>query len=172
MPTGLVTFYVFFVIELRSRAIRILGWTPNPDRLFMRQIALELAEHDRPFPTRRRRRLIIDRGSKYTDEFEEILAEAEITVVKIPARSPNCSPHAERVVRSIREECLDRVVLFRESSLRRALRQYESHFARERSHQGVGNRLVSPDPEDPGNGEVECRPRLGGLLRFSRRAAA
>jgi len=169
MPTGLVTFYVFFVIELRSRAIRILGWTPNPDRLFMRQVALELAEHERPFTTMRR--LIIDRDSKYTDEFEEILAEAEIKVVKIPARSPNCSPQAERVVRSIREECLDRVVLFGESSLRRALRHYESHFVGERSHQGIGNRLVSPDPEASGNGDVECRPRLGGLLRFYRRAA-
>lgn len=170
MPKGLVTFYVFFVIELRSRAVRILGWTPNPDRLFMRQVALELAEHERPFPTMRR--LIIDRDSKYTKEFEEILAEAEIEIVKIPARSPNCNPHAERFVRSAGEECLDRVILFGENSLRRALRQYETHFVRERSHQGIGNRLVSPDPSDSGTGNIECRPRLGGLLRFYRRAAA
>jgi len=101
MPTGLVTFYVFFVIELRSRAARIIiiGWTPNPDRVFMRQIALELAEHDRPSPTMRR--LIIDRDAKYTKEFEEILVEREIKVVKIPASSPNRNPHAERYVRSI-----------------------------------------------------------------------
>jgi len=170
MPKGLVTFYVFFVIELRSRAIRILGWTPNPDRSFMRQMALELAEHERPFPAMRR--VIIDRDGKDTKEFEDILAECEIKVVKIPARSPNCNPHAERFVRSICEECLDRVVLFGEGSPRRALRQYETHYVRERSHQGIGNRLVSPDPGDSGSGEVECRPRLGGLLRFYRRAAA
>ena len=170
MLNGLVTFYVFFVIELRSRAVRILGWTPNPDRVFMRQVALELAEHERPFP--KMRRLIIDRDAKYTEEFVEILAEREIKVVKIPARSPNCSPHAERFVRSIREECIDRVVLFGERSLHRALRQYETHFVSERSHQGIGNRLVAPDPGDAGTGDVECRPRLGGLLRFYRRAAA
>ena len=118
------------------------------------------------------RRLIVDRDSKYTDEFEEILADRDIKVVKIPARSPNCNPHAERFVRSIKSECFDRVVLFGENSLRRALRQYETHFVRERSHQGIGNRLVSPDLGDSGSGEVDCRPRLGGLLRFYRRAAA
>ncbi|GJM45487.1 MAG: hypothetical protein DHS20C21_23290 [Gemmatimonadota bacterium] len=170
MPTGLVTFYVFFVIELRSRVVRIMGWSPSPGRVFMRQIAMELAEFERPFPSMRR--LIIDGDGKYTDEFVEILADHEIKAVKIPANSPNCNPHAERFVRSIREECLDRVVLFGESSLRRALRQYETHFVSERSHQGIGNRLVSPDSGDAGTGDVECRPRLGGLLRFYRRAAA
>ena len=170
MPTGLVTFYVFFVIELRSRAVRIVGWTPSPDRLFMRQVALELTDSERPFPAMRR--LIIDRDAKYTNEFVEILAEHEIKVVKIPASSPNCNPHAERCVRSIQEECLRRVVLFGESSLQRALRQYETHFNKERTPQGIGNRLVSPEPDDSGTGDVECRPRLGGLLRFYRRAAA
>jgi len=76
------------------------------------------------------RRLIIDRDAKYTKEFEDILAECEIKVVKIPARSPNCSPHAERFVRSIREECLDRVILFGEGSLRRALRHCVSTSVR------------------------------------------
>ena len=169
-PKGLVTFYVLFVLELRTRAVRIVGWTPHPNRVFMHQAALDLVEIDRPFPAMQR--IILDRDGKYSCEFVDVLGEHDIEVTRTPARSPNCNAHAERFVRSIKRECLDRVVLIGERSLRRTLRQYERHYNAERTHQGIGNRLINGEKRASTAGSVRCRPRLGGLLRFYRRASA
>ena len=116
--------------------------------------------------------LIIDRDSKYTTEFREVLKENNVDVVPIPTKSPNCNPHAERFVRSIKEECLNRMVLFGRNALERALREYRIHYLRERNHQGLGNRLLDDFPQDADGPSVECRKRLGGLLRYYYRAAA
>ena len=81
---------------------------------------------------------------------------------------------AERWVRSVKEECLSKLILVGEGSLRRALNEYVAHFHSERSHQGKGNVLLFPEPIGPGGsdgGRVECRARLGGLLRYYTRAA-
>ena len=93
-------------------------------------------------------------------------------VVPIPPKSPNCNPHAERFVRSVKEECLDRMILFGRNALERALREYRLHYLRERNHQGLGNTLLEPISQDEGGLRVECRERLGGLLRYYYRAAA
>ena len=108
---GLVTFYVFFVIQLKTRRVHLSTPTPNPDRVFMKQVALDLAAFNDSF-LRGYSHLIIDRDSKYTTEFQEILKENDVDVVPIPPKSPNCNPHAERFVRSVKEECLDRMILF------------------------------------------------------------
>ena len=89
------------------------------------------------------------------------------------ALSPNCNAFAERFVRSIKEECLDCVILFGEASLRRALREYVAHYHTERTHQGVGNRLLKPPAtvysiEEP----IRRRERLGGILNYCYREAA
>ncbi len=118
------------------------------------------------------KRIILDRDGKYSREFVEVLGEHDIEVIRTPPRSPNCNAHAERFVRSIKRECLDRVVLIGERSLRRTLRQYERHYNAERTHQGIGNRLIVRDEGPTAAGAVRCRPRLGGLLRFYRRASA
>ena len=82
---------------------------------------------------------------------------------------------AERFVRSVKSECLDRMILFGERSLRHGLREYMAHDHAERNHQGVSNRLLFPDPMDSRprrrDGRVERRERLGGLLSFYRRVA-
>ena len=82
--------------------------------------------------------------------------------------------YAERWVRSVKEECLSRLILFGESSLRRALQQYMEHYHGERNHQGKDNRILFPShPEARGNmGAVRCRERLGGLLKYYEREAA
>ena len=79
----------------------------------------------------------------------------------------------ERFVRSIKEECLSKMIFFGERSLRRAIKQYLAHFHAERNHQGLDNRLIEPN-EDVGrsNGDVQCRERLGGMLRYYYRQAA
>ena len=111
-PVGLVTFYVFFVLRLDTRRVHIATPTPNPDRFFMKQVALDIAAFDDSF-LQDVSHLIIDRDSKYTGEFRDILKENAIRLVLIPPRSPDCNPHAERFVRSIKEECLNRLIFGR-----------------------------------------------------------
>jgi len=91
----------------------------------------------------------------------------------LPARSPNLNAFAERWVRSVKEECLSKVILFGERSLRRALREYVEHFHTERNHQGKGNVLLFPRGTNiRRDGPVQCRERLGGLLRYYHQEAA
>jgi transposase InsO family protein len=86
--------------------------------------------------------LIMDRDTKYTEEFRDFLDREGVKPVRCPVRAPNCNAYAERFVRSIKEECLNRMILFGEKSLRQALREYVAHYQSERNHQGVGNRLL------------------------------
>jgi transposase InsO family protein len=96
---------------------------------------------------------------------------AGVRVIQTPARAPDCNAYAERFVRSIKEECLDRLVLLGEGHLRRALSAYTAHYHRERNHQGLNNRLILPSPAGPSDGAIRCRARLAGLLRYYCRAA-
>ena len=87
--------------------------------------------------------------------------------------APNLNAYAEHFVRSIKESCLDRMILFGEASLRRAVHEFVAHYLTERNHQGLGNRLILPDRQDLENsGAVQCREHLGGLLNYYHRAAA
>ena len=87
--------------------------------------------------------------------------------LRLPARSPNLNAFAEHFVRSIRQECLDRMVFFGEASLCRAVTEFVSHYNRERNHQGLDNRIIQPDfSEFPANGKIRRRKRLGGLLNY------
>jgi putative transposase len=92
--------------------------------------------------------------------------------VRLPARSPNLNAFAERFVRSIKEECLDRMILIGEGSLRRAVDEFCEHEHRELNHQGLENIIIQPDFESAEEGEVNCHERLGGLLRYYYRDAA
>jgi hypothetical protein len=137
----------------------------------MKQVARNLTDVDDGFLLDKAF-LIMDRDTKYTGEFRDSL-DREGVKPRCPVRAPNCNAFAERFVRSIKDECLDRMILFGEASLRRALREYVAHFRSERNHQGVGNRLLEPCAT--GNltdGPTQCRERLGGMLNFYYREAA
>ena len=109
-----------------------------------------------------KRYLIHDRDPLFTGEFLATLKNAGVESVKLPPRSPNLNAHAERFVRSIKESCLERLVLFGESSLRTAVQNFIAHYHRERNHQGLGNRLIQPQPDHLANtGAVRRRERLG-----------
>ena len=99
------------------------------------------------------------------------LHEAGIRVVLTPERAPNANAYAERFVRSIKEECLDRLIPLGERRLRTAIAEYVAHYHAERNHQGIGNRLICSRPVTDMTSRVRCRPRLGGLLNFYQRAA-
>jgi transposase InsO family protein len=93
--------------------------------------------------------------------------------VKLPPRSPNLNAHAERFVRTIKESCLERMILFGERALRTAISQFVSHYLKERNHQGLANRIISPDASCGKTGDaVQRRQRLGGMLNYYYRAAA
>jgi putative transposase len=98
----------------------------------------------------------------------------EPTRVPLPPRSPNLNAYAERWVRSVKEECLSRVILFGDASLRQALTHYVEHFHHERNHQGKGNVLLFPtgSQDTEREGPIQCRERLGGLLKYYMREAA
>ena len=120
-----------------------------------------------------KRYLILDRDRKYTEQFRDVLTGAGTKLVRLPVRSPNLNAYAERFVLSIKSECLERMIFFTESSLRRAIGSYVAHYHCERSHQGLGNRLIEPsNGVDEANGNVCCRERLGGMLRYYYRQAA
>ena len=109
----------------------------------------------------------------FTVEFLEMLALIGVKSVKLPPRSPNLNAHAERFVRTIKESCLERMILFGEESLRTAIRDFMVHYHAERNHQGLANRIVSPETGHLGNcGVVQRRQRLGGMLNYYYRAAA
>ena len=119
------------------------------------------------------RYLLHDRDTKFTRSFQAIMASGQIEPLALPAHSPNLNAYAERWVRSVKEECLSKVILFGERSLRRALSDYVEHFHAERNHQGKGNVLLFPRVTDrQREGPVQCRERLGGLLRYYHREAA
>ncbi len=115
----------------------------------------------------------MDRDSKFSVAFRELLQDADVKAVRLPARSPNLNAHLERFWRSLRHECLDRMIFFGEEMLRRTVREFLTHFHQERNHQGLGNRLIEPGAE-VGRcvGDVQCRERLGGVLRYYYRTAA
>ena len=171
-PSGLVTFYVLFFMELSTRRVHIAGITPNPDGRFMLQVARNLTDACDGFLLDKRY-LILDRDGKYTEEFRDFLTDAGTNVVRFPARSPNLNAFCERYVLSIKSECLDRMIFFTESSLRKAISSYLAHYHGERFHQGLGNRLIEGDDSvGERSGAMRCRERLGGMLRYYYRQAA
>jgi transposase InsO family protein len=101
------------------------------------------------------------------------LTDAGVEVVRLPYRSPNLNAYAERFVRSIKYECLNRMIFFGERSLRKATREYAAHYHRERNHQGIDNRLIEPASRvETTSRTVTCAQRLGGMLRFYHHSAA
>jgi putative transposase len=118
------------------------------------------------------RYLICDRDPLFTAGFRELLETAGTKMVRIPPRSPNLNPFAERFVGSVRRECLDRVIPLGERHLRHLLHEYVTHYHEERNPQALGNRLIEPTVAANDTGPIECRQRLGGLLRFYHRDAA
>ncbi len=169
---GLVRYHVFFVIRLATREVHIAGIVPEPDGLWMKQVARNLTDGLDGF-LGGCRYLIHDRARVFSEAFRMILRAAGVESVRLPARSPNLNAIAERFVRSIKESCLDRMVLIGESSLHRATSQFVLHYHREGNHQGLENKIIQPEfTPFPTEGAVRCRKRLGGLLRYYYREAA
>jgi putative transposase len=116
-----------------------------------------------------------DRDTKFCASFLELIESGSVKTIRLPARSPNLNSFAERWVRSVKEECLSRLILLGERSPRRALQQYVVHYHEERNHEGKENLILFPlQTEGASNrrAAVRCRERLGGLLKYYEREAA
>jgi putative transposase len=109
----------------------------------------------------------------FTEAFRRILRDFGVEPPRLPAQSPNLNSYAERFVLSIRSECLNKIILFSESQLRRAVKDYILHYTLERNHQGLDNELIEKtDVADRMQGTVKRKERLGGLLSYYYREAA
>jgi transposase InsO family protein len=169
---GLIRYYVFFVIHIQTRRVHIAGISHQPHGRWMQQIARNLTDADEGF-LRGMRYLLVDRDPLYTEAFRGLLRDFGVDVKRMAAKSPNLRPHAERFVRSIKEECLSRMILLGEKHLRRAVTEYGHRYHTERNHQGLGNELiVRSHTTATATGPVKCHGRLGGLLKYYYREAA
>ena len=171
---GTVRHMVLFVIELRTRAVEIAGIRVDPDGEWMKQMARNLTDCADGFLLNAKY-LIHDRDPLFTDAFRALLQSTGVEPIKLPARSPNLNPHAERFVKSIQYECLNNFVFFGERHLRYVIKEYMSHYLEERYHQALDGRLIQAmdsDNDSGGDEPIECRRRLGGMLNYYYRNAA
>ena len=159
-------------MEVATRRVHFVGCTTNLHEDWMKQVAKNLTDAEDGF-LNGKRFLIMDRDTKFCESFRDIVDQDRVKPVRLPPCSPNLSPHIERFMRSIKEEALSRMIFFGEDSLRNAVRQFLDHYHSERNHQSLGNCIIEP-PDEVGKatGEIQCRERLGGLLRYYHRDAA
>src|SRR5712664_2749396 len=157
---GLTRFAVLFVIELSTRRVEIAGIVSEPDSAWMSQMSRNVTDASDGFLLGRRF-LVHARDPLFTVAFRETLAAAGVQVVRLPPRSPNLNAYAERFVRTIKESCLDRIILVGEGSLWRAVREFIEHYHRERNHQGLGNQLILPvGGQTRGSERIVSRERI------------
>jgi transposase InsO family protein len=164
--------YCFFVIEVGSRYVHILGVTTNPDGPWttqqIRNLLMDLGDRAVDF-----RFLIRDRAGQFSTSFDAVLASAGIEAVKTPPRSPRANAFAERFVLTARTEVTDRMLIFGERHLRTVLAEYEAHYNGRRPHRS--RQLRPPRPDHPvadlSQQQIRRRPVLGGLLNEYERVA-
>jgi transposase InsO family protein len=169
---GLVKYYVLFFIQLETRRVCLAGITPYPDQLWMEQQARNVTMKDWGFLAHSRY-LLRDRDAIFGREFQRQVRDMGICEVLSAPRSPWQRAYIERVIGSIRRECLDHVIVFQESSLRRTLKSYFDYYHRSRTHLSLGKDTPEPRAiQSPEKGAVVAVPQVGGLHhRYERRAA-
>ena len=167
---GLTTFYLLFVMELKTRRVQFAGCTTHPYEAWMKTITLELTNHDGFLKDKSY--LIMDRDATFSRSFRACLRREGVKPVRLPPRSPNLNAHLERFFGSLKSECLYRLILFGETATRKAVGAFVTHYHTERNHQGLDNELIVPMDRPPDiKAEIETTERLGGLLRSYRRSA-
>lgn len=158
-------------MKLSTRRIEIAGITTNPNAAWTQQMGRNLTDYEDGF-LNNIKYLLLDRDTKFLP-FSGTLEGMVTEVVLLPPRSPNLNAFVERYMRSMKSDCLNKMIFFGEGSMRRALAEFTEHYHTERNHQGIGNELIEPD-DCVGNieGNVVRRERLGGLLSYYYRDAA
>lgn len=169
---GLITLYILAIMHLKTRRVHIAGITPSPNSNWIRQVCRNLTDCEYGF-LRNASHLIVDRDSSFIPMRGFIEQHTETEVILLPPKSPNLNAYMERWFRSLKTECLDRMVFFGRKSLENAVSEYVRHYHAERNHQGLDNELIEPSEDAAScNGHIECRERLGGMLKYYHRRAA
>jgi len=138
----------------------------------MKQIARNLTDSFDGFLVDKKY-VLMDRDSNFSNAFRTILEDADVEPVRLPPKSPNLNAYMERFHLSLKLECLDKMIFFGEQSLRRATNSFIRHYHEERNHQGLGNKIIEPGDEAAAiTDTIECRERLGGILKYYYRDAA
>ena len=167
----LQTLYVFFFIELGNRRVHFAGCTEHPTSAWLNQQARQVL-WNLEGRTPRIHFLIHDNDSKFTEVFDTIFVAECIHVIHTPVRAPNAHACAERWVRTVRNECLDKLLIFNEPQLRRVMRDYTAYYNAARPHQGLAQRTPIPIVKSTADGPVRCRSILGGIQHDYYRDAA
>jgi putative transposase len=168
---GLTTFYLLFVMELKTRRVNFAGCTTNPNEEWIKTVARELTNSEDGF-LKDKKYLIMDRDATFSQLFRDFLRNEGVKPVRLPPRSPNLNAHLERFFGSLKSECVHKLILFGETATRKAVRAFLVHYHTERNHQGLNNELIVPIERPPDmKAEIETTERLGGLFRSYRRAA-
>jgi transposase InsO family protein len=170
--TGLATQCLLLVIDLATRRVQLAGITMGAGTEWMKQVARNLTDAVDGFLAGKRY-LLMDRDTSFSAEFREVLKRAGVEPVRLPSKAPNRNPHIERLMRSLKSECLDKMVLFAQESLNRATREYLEHYHRERNHQGLNGKIIDAGLEvGRVRGKIKSSERRGGILRYYHREAA
>ena len=165
---------MLFFIELGTRRVFFAGCTTNPDDRWVTQQARQLLWTLKETSTRAQphRFLIHDRDQKFTRAFDTVFRSEKMKIIRTPYRAPRANAVAERWVRSIRQECLDHVLVVNQQHLRRVLAEYVAFYNGARPHQGINQRIPDPIEGPRGQGEMRRRTVLGGLVSDYYREAA
>ncbi len=159
-----------FAIHHDTRRVVLVGVTQHPDTGWMAQQARNLTAADGFLADRRF--LLMDRDASFSERFRTILATGGVESVRTPPQSPNCNAFIERFFRSIKEECLSRIIPLSVDGLRHAIGDFVEHYHEERPHQGLDGSLIQPGESAPRpTGPIRCRERLGGIIRHYYREA-
>ena len=167
----LKTLFVLFFIDLGTRQVYFAGCTEHPTKAWVtqqaRQLVWQLEERDLPM-----RFLIHDRDTKFTQSFDTVFRSEKLKIIRTPYRAPNANAFAERWVRTVREECLDKLIIINQQHLRRVMPEYTSYYNSSRPHQGLEQRIPVPQREPVvDSGPVICHDVLGGIIHDYQRAA-
>ena len=164
--------YIFFVMEIQTRQVHILGVTEHPTGAWTaqqaRNLLMDLGECAGRFKF-----LIRDRDTKFTAAFDEVFAGNGMRTIKTPVRSPRASSFAERYVGTLRRECLNHLLIYGERHLRQILAEYSRHYNEHRPHQSREQRppLHEPDQMIDVTARIERRQVVQGLISEYSRAA-
>jgi putative transposase len=165
------TLYVLFFIEHGSRRVFIAGCTEHPTSAWVtqqaRQLTWQLEDRDPPL-----RFLIHDHDSKFTSGFDTVFEAERIALIHTPFHAPNAIAIAERWIRSVREECLDHLIILDARHLRRVLKEHACYYNEARPHQGLVQTTPIPFERPVSDGAVRCRDILGGIIHDYYREAA